>query len=340
MDFPIGAGRSGRKEPALPMSRQWIKQLAKGQTVSINVCILHGVVKPTQNNGNLLSLTLCDRTGKIAAVRFQPSDDECEQLATIRYALVRGMVGEYNGKRQIKLSHPLKDIGVPDDLDDLLPCSPVPLPELLARLQSHIASVTEPGLNALLHAVLLENKKLSDRFAQFPAALTYHHAFRHGLLQHTLEVTDVVSAVVDRQHHWRGNPILRDLAVAGALLHDIGKVEEMDQHNHVYEFTPEGNLLGHILLGNLSIARAIARLRKSGIPFSPELEHHLLHLISSHHGKGEWGSPKAPTTMEAVLLHIADKTSTDLYFLQEARSEAEEGITFVKQGKLDSGFGS
>lgn len=322
------------------MSRLWIRDLNVGQNVQLEVCILRGEVLKTRNGDDYLALTLSDCTDKIAAKRWKPSTVECETVATVRFARVWGKVDKYEEKPQLVLSRPLQDIGMPADLTDFHRSSPLPLAVLKARLHDHIASVRDPRMHALLEAVFVEDTMFSAAFLEYPAALDNHHAFRNGLLHHTLEVTDVVAATADKQQHWGGKPLHRDLAITGALLHDIGKIEEMRQENFIYEFSDAGSLLGHITLGTIYLARKIAHVRhKKGVGFPAELEQMILHLVSSHHGKGEWGSPKAPMTPEAIVLHMADKTSADLYFIQEARSEADGSKRFVRQRKLDSGFG-
>jgi 3'-5' exoribonuclease len=320
------------------MSRIWIGELEVGQKVEMIVRVVRADVQHKKNGAPYLVLTFADRTHKIAAIRWKPSSHECETLPKIKFAHVIGEVQEYNEAQQLVLSSPLTDMGLPDDLSDFLACSPLALSELQSRLHYHIASVRDHRLNALLHSIFVEDKKISSAFAEHPAALENHHAYRHGLLHHTLEVVDMVAAMADQQQQWGGYPVCRDLAVTGALLHDIGKTEEMQEQDFTYEFSAAGSLLGHITLGAVYVARKVAKLRREMI-FPEELEQMLLHLISSHHGKGEWGSPKAPMTAEAILIHMADKTSTDLYFVQEAREQAIHGKAFVKQRKLESGFG-
>ena len=321
------------------MPRLWIEELEVEQIVDMTVRVVRADAQRTNNGNTYLALVFADRTARISAKRFGAKVAECEAVSSIRFARVQGNVQEYNGEHQLLLSRPVQDIGIPKNLSDYFECSPIPLSDLQSRLYQHIDSVRDSRLNALLRSILMEDNQVSVAFAEYPAALEFHHTFRHGLLHHTLEVTDLVAAMADQQQNWGGHPVHRNLAVTGALLHDIGKVEEMRQQEYHYEFSDAGSLLGHITQGAIYVARQIAKLRRK-IVFPEELEHMLLHLISSHHGKGEWGSPKAPMTQEAILIHTADKTSTDLYFFQEARRGAIGNKSFVKQRKLDSGFGN
>ncbi|HEV2474052.1 MAG TPA: HD domain-containing protein, partial [Chthonomonadales bacterium] len=322
------------------MPTQSVNSLAIGQDARIAAHVVRAEILFTKNQTPYLSLTLEDRSGAIPAVRFNPTESECAKLSDLKFAMAAGKVQEYRARPQLVLDAPLEDLGIPDDLTPYLPSSPVPLPELERRLLRRVDSVEHTLLHSLLRAVLYEDKKVAKRFRELPAALDRHHAYRHGLLQHTLEVTDLVAAVTTQQANWGYLPLDLDLAITGALLHDIGKVEEITVRDFGYRFSNPGALLGHITLGAILVARKIAGVRKLERGFPDELEQKLLHLITSHHGKGEWGSPTSPMFPEAAILHIADCTSAELFYMAEARSQAVPGEAFVKQRKLDSGFGS
>ena len=321
----------------MPISRVCINEFTDDQKVQTDVRVHRCEIQQTRNGAAYLAFTFADRTGKIEAKRWSPSPAEIDETAQIRFARVNGVVQNFNNQRQFVVSCPIIDIGSPDDLAHYFEHSPVPVKELKNRLRQHIASVQDERLNALLQRVFIADSKMSKVFCEYPAALENHHAFRHGLLHHTLEVADMVAAMVEQQRRWGGKRVNHDMAVTGALLHDIGKVHEMRDNDFAYEFSDSGALLGHITQGAIHVARQVACLRRT-MKFPIPLEEMLLHLISSHHGKGEWGSPKAPMTMEAVLIHMADKTSTDLFYIQEASAQAAPGKSIVKQRKLDSGF--
>ncbi|MCW3094962.1 MAG: metal dependent phosphohydrolase [Chthonomonadaceae bacterium] len=323
------------------MSRQWIKDLDVGQKVDMDVRVVKAALHTAQNKSHFLLLTLADKTGEITGKQWNSTAKDHETLSTTKFARVVGRLEEYRGSQQVIFSQPPIDIGVPQNMSDFLICSPLPPDELHSRLHQHIASVHDIRLNALLRSIFTEDKEKSEAFMEYPAALGMHHAFRHGLLHHTLEVVDMVAAMADQQIRWGGHPVCRDLAVTGALLHDIGKVEEMQEQNFCYEFSEAGSLHGHIVQGAIYVTRKIAGLKRKrpDISFSKELEQMLIHLICSHHGKGEWGSPRSPMTAEAVLIHTADKASADLYYMEEMHKKAVNGKTVVKQPKLENGFG-
>jgi 3'-5' exoribonuclease len=330
--------RTTEQEESIGMPRtMWISDLKVGQNVHLPVHIVSAEVR-NFNGGRRLDLTLCDKTGTIQAVLWNVQPADLPILQQIRFANVCGDVKEFRDRPQLALTAPPQDIGTPADLSDYLACSPIALPELETRLFRHIDAVENGTLHALLLEVFQRDTELSARFKVLPAAVTMHHAFRHGLLHHTLEVTDLVASMSESQSRWGWRVVNRDLAITGALLHDIGKAHEIDDTGNRYRFSAGGELLGHIALGLLIVARAAAKVHKrQGFP--KLLEVMVLHLIASHHGKGEWGSPEPPKTMEALLLHMADKTSADLFYFHEAAAQAGEDDRFAKQFKLDSGFG-
>jgi 3'-5' exoribonuclease len=323
------------------MSRQCINELEIGHKVDMEVRIVAADVRNKKNGEPYLALTLGDCTGEIEAKHWKLNLKECEAVAMVQFAQVVGNAREYNGAIELHLTQAPRDLGLPQNMSDFLKCSPLSLDELHSRLHQHIASVQDVRLNALLRSIFTEDKEKSEAFMEYPAALGMHHAFRHGLLHHTLEVVDMVAVMADQQIRWGGHPVCRDLAVSGALLHDIGKVEEMQEQNFSYEISEAGSLHGHIMQGAIYVTRKIAKLKhkRPDISFSKELEQMLIHLICSHHGKGEWGSPRPPMTAEAVLIHMADKTSADLYYMEEMHKKAVNGKTVVKQSKLENGFG-
>jgi len=320
------------------MLRQWIAELEVGQKVDMEVRLVKAGVHSAKDGSSYLALTLADHTGEITAKRWKTREQDWEALTAAKFARIEGKVELYKETQQIILTQLPVDIGFPEDLSDFLICSPLPLGELRSRLYKHIDSVHDSRLNALLCSIFIDDTKKVTAFMEYPAALNNHHAFRHGLLHHTLEVADMVAAIADRQQRWGGQPLHRDLAITGALLHDIGKLDEMEEQDFSYTISESGSLLGHIMQGSFYVLRKIVKLRNTML-FSERLEEMVLHMICSHHGQGIWGAPKPPMTAEAILVHMADKASADLYYMEDAKKLATSGQSVVKQFKLDDGFG-
>ena len=181
--------------------------------------------------------------------------------------------------------------------DDLAPESHVAVEQLEADLRSLLATIQDPQLRQLLDPFFAPGSEAWARFRDAPAAKTYHQAYRHGLLEHTLSVAQAVSAAAN---FFPG--IDRDVAVTGALLHDIGKTEAYNDDPLAIDLTDLGRLQGEIPLGYYLVRRRI-----EDIPgFDPDLAQCVLHIILSHHGQLEHGSPVVPATREAVLVHMID----------------------------------
>jgi 3'-5' exoribonuclease len=307
------------------MKKQFVKDLAVGQAVN-DVFALIGCDQKNDRNGNLfLNLTLRDNSGSIAGRRFDVSQNECEQALSLGYVLVRGRVVRFNDSLQITVEHPLRQAD-PEDPADFLLVAPYSLEALTDRLEAHIAAVKEPNLHSLLRHIFDPKGSIASRFAAAPAAMTFHHAWYRGLLQHSLEVADLAAAMADAQTRWQaglithnehGKPVSRDLVVTGALLHDMGKIWEIEQKGAGFDYTASGRLIGHIVIGALRVWTAC---RKTQMP--DRLRDALVHLILSHHGKPELGSPVSPMTREAQILHTADKLDVELFYMADAAERA------------------
>jgi 3'-5' exoribonuclease len=183
------------------------------------------------------------------------------------------------------------------EADELAPESDVSVEHLEADLRSLLATIQDPQLGSLLDSFFAPDSEAWARFRDAPAAKVYHQAYRHGLLEHTLSVAQAVSAA---SNFFPG--IDRDVAVTGALLHDIGKTEAYNDDPLAIDLTDLGRLQGEIPLGYYLVRRQIEELPG----FEPALAQAVLHIILSHHGQLEHGSPVVPATREAVLVHMID----------------------------------
>lgn len=281
-----------------------------------------------KNGGHSLTLELADVSGCIPARWWERNNGHCQALQTVRYGRVAGHISIYQQKRSVIVTR-IDDIGAPSDLSDYEAVAALPLPELTRRLQAYIKSIRNPHLASLL-SLIFGDTGFYGAFADAPAAKSNHHACRHGLLQHTLEVVDIAAAVADVQAAWGyAQSAERDLVVAGALLHDIGKVRELAWDDGCNSYTRQGSLLGHVTLGTNWVSFKMGKVPN----FPPLLRDALLHIIVSHHGKPEWGSPVAPMMPEAQIVHAADLLDAQLFYMREA--EAEAGEEFVSTWKLD-----
>jgi 3'-5' exoribonuclease len=213
------------------------------------------------------------------------------------FVRVKGTVTSYNGRLQMKLDKARfaadAEVG---DFSAFFPVSGRPVPEMLAEMDALIDSVRDPWIRSLLRALFMEDAELRAAFALAPAAKSMHHAYLGGLLEHTLSILGMAERACA---HYRG--LNRDLVVAGVFLHDVGKTAELS-YQRSFGYTDAGNLLGHIALEAEWISRAVGKI--PGFP--QELRLQILHIVLSHHGRLEFGSPVLPKTPEALLVHYLD----------------------------------
>jgi 3'-5' exoribonuclease len=266
-----------------------------------------------QKPGAFLSLTCQDRSGVMQGKIWEYNPQVLGWLREEDIFFIRGVAAEYRGALDLTIEEirliPKEDI----DLTTLLPCSPISESELESRLMALVATIQQKELKGLLEQ-FLNHPKWGKAYRQAPAAVKVHQAYLRGLWEHSVRVAELASGIAD---HFSG--IDHDLVLTGALLHDIGKMGEYS-YNRGIKFTTEGRLLGHIIIGLELVSGEIAKISE----FPEELRQKLLHIISSHHGKYEWQSPKRPKLMEALVIHYADIMDAELYQFEQARTNYPE----------------
>jgi 3'-5' exoribonuclease len=274
----------------------FVNGLTPGQSVS-DVFVADGKQLAHKRDGDpYLRFDLMDRTGRVKAVAWDNVEAINAAFSSGDHVEVNGKADEYRGSLQLVVQK-LERIN-PDQADarDFLPASERDVDRMLARLIPITQSVKEPFLSRLL-AAFFEDPDFVDRFKIAPAAKKMHHAYLGGLLEHTLSMALLIEAVAG---HYKG--IDKDILLAGGILHDIGKVHEFSYETYI-DYSDAGRLLNHIVIGVEMLDRKIA-----GIDGFPEdLALILKHMIVSHHGTREFGSPEPPKTLEAVILHYLDE---------------------------------
>ncbi|HIE05646.1 MAG TPA: HD domain-containing protein [bacterium (Candidatus Stahlbacteria)] len=281
---------------------RYIEDLSSGDKVEGVFIINKMRITPKRSGENYIFIELRDRTGTIPAFVWDDVEENAEILKDEFYIRVIGEAETYNGRLQVRV-HALSraDVGA-IKMEDLFQSSPRDQRLLEERLQAHIKSITNPWFKKLVEQVF-GNNDFYNQFITSPAAIKKHHNYLNGLLDHTVEVCDLavaVSGILPDLDH--------DLILAGALIHDIGKIAEYKIGRGI-EFTEKGNLIGHIILGYEMVVKEIESI--DGFP--EEIRMKILHMILSHHGKEEWGSPKKPAIPEAYLLHTLDNLSSKIH---------------------------
>jgi 3'-5' exoribonuclease len=243
-----------------------------------------------------LTLSLVDRTGDIKAVVWDHVQAISKTFAAGDYVKVQGKVSEYKNTLQLVV----RDLepAHPDQVDarDFLPATERDVDQMLDRLIQISQSVENEHLSRLL-AAFFEDPAFVDLFKTAPAAKKMHHAYLGGLLEHTLSIVRLIQAI---STHYKG--IDTDLLLTGGILHDIGKVHEFSYETHI-DYSDAGRLLNHIVIGVEMLEKKIATLHD----FPEELALVLKHLIVSHHGIRDFGSPEPPKTLEAIILNYLDE---------------------------------
>jgi 3'-5' exoribonuclease len=269
-------------------------------------------VKPKKSGEPYLALTLADRTGHIDAKVW---DNVTEIMASFEqddYVKVRGLINKYNNRFQLTV-HKLKRLDESEiDFTDYLPKTSKDVDELWRTLGEFVATFQNPHLKALVEA-FMNDPEIACAYRSAPAAKTLHHAYIGGLLDHVVSLFKLCDLAC------RNYPqIDRDLLLTGAFLHDIGKVHELS-YARSFAYTTRGQLLGHMII-ELEMLQA-----KLPPEFSPELKTLLEHLIISHHGQYEFGSPKLPMFPEALMLHYLDDLDSKMEAMR-AHFEREKDL--------------
>jgi 3'-5' exoribonuclease len=277
---------------------------------SSNICDYFLVKKKelnkSKNDKYYLALKLCDKSGEIEARVW----DRADYLTTLFnkgdvILIKRGAATVYQKRMQINIADLEKAAKDDVDLSDFMETAKRPLDEMLNELKGYFKDVKNSHLRKLLN-LFFQDKAFTDKFCSAPAAKTLHHSYLCGLLEHTLSVTRLVTLFK------KNYPELNeDILITGAVLHDIGKIKELSR-DVGFEYTDTGRLLGHIVIGTIMIDKKIEQIK--GFPV--RLADVLKHMILSHHGNYEWGSPKRPKTLEALVLHYADDLDAKIAMFQ------------------------
>ncbi|WP_052571498.1 3'-5' exoribonuclease YhaM family protein [Geothrix fermentans] len=275
--------------------------------------------KVSAKGSEYLELKLSDASGDLKAFLWdvRAIEGDLDAVRADAFLWVKGSVTSYNGRLQMKLDKVRfaadAEVG---DLSRFFPVSVRPVAEMLAELDGLVASVEDPWIRRLLESLFLEDADLRAAFAQAPAAKSMHHVYLGGLLEHTLSV----AGMADRACGHYGD-LNRDLVLAGVFLHDVGKTAELS-YQRSFGYTDAGNLLGHIALEADRVNRAVGKI--PGFP--EELRLQILHIVLSHHGRLEFGSPVLPKTPEALLVHYLDDLDGKLEVMFRAvKDESDSG---------------
>jgi len=292
----------------------------ENQTITSYFVVASKQVKAKKNGEVYLSLVLADRSGQIQANMWDNVSDALDVFQQDDFVKVKGVIHKYNGRWQMTI-HKVRRLEESEiDYSDYLPKTSKDVDQLWKTLGDFVESFENPWLKTLLQS-FMQDETLATAYKYAPAAKTLHHAFVGGLLDHVVSLFTVCDLAV------RNYPqVNRDLLLAGAFLHDVGKVHELTYQRSI-AYTTQGQLLGHMIIELEMLHEKLAHL--PGFP--EELKILIEHLIISHHGQYEFGSPKLPMFPEALMLHYLD----DL----DSKMEAMRA-QFEREAELDSAWTS
>ncbi|MDE6744292.1 MAG: HD domain-containing protein [Lachnospiraceae bacterium] len=292
---------------------KFIRELAEGNNIQGVYLCKSKLSTETKNGKPYDSLILQDKTGTLDTKVWEPYSPGIGEYAAGDYIEVVGEVITFNGAKQAKLTRIRKCQEGEYDPADYLPCTDKNIGEMYEQVLSYINSMQNEYLKKLLQSFFVEDEEFIKAFKNSSAAKMVHHGFIGGLLEHTLSVTNLCNYFAGAY------PLIkRDLLLTAALCHDIGKIREISAFPE-NDYTDEGQLLGHIVVGVEMISEKIRLIE--GFPV--KLANELKHCIVSHHGELEYGSPKKPALIEAVALNFADNTDAKLETITEVLKNAD-----------------
>lgn len=294
------------------MKDLYFQDLAKyeNQAVTAFFAVTLKQVRSKKDGAPYFALTLCDRTGQLEARMWETAG--AGEFAAGDVVKLRGQVLRYQDRLQINIERIRKALPNEYELGDYVPKTIRDVEELWAELNGYVSSFTNPHLRSLLRT-FLDDPDIATALKDAPAAKSMHHAWIGGLLEHIVSLLGI--AELAARHYQEVN---RDLLLTGVVLHDIGKLHEL-RWGTSFDYTIEGQLVGHIVIGIRMIEQKLASL-----PDFPESLRVLVeHIVLSHHGKYEFGSPKLPMIPEAMLLHYLDDMDAKMQTMQNEFARAE-----------------
>ena len=303
--------KADEKKPHL-----WVKDIDEDKRVQGLYLVKVKRVGTTKKGTSFLSLTLGDRTGEVEAKVWERADTLSSLFREGDVIEVEGQASSYRNQIQVTLS----DLRVPEDSnrepDLFIESSAKDVKEMMRALRKILKGIENPFIKSLIEKFLSDRSFIST-FKRAPAAKSFHHGYLGGLLEHTLSVCQMSQYVLEHYPE-----LDRDILLAGAFLHDIGKTREL-QFDRRIDYTDEGRLLGHVVLGVALVDEKLEGLKD----FPEDISLRLKHLILSHHGEFEFGSPKRPKFLEAYALHMIDDLDAKINglgrFMERDRKEGD-----------------
>lgn len=306
-----------------PFMVKELKDLPVGKQVWGKYLIIEKQERKTRDDREIIDLKLGDSSGEIGGIVW----DNCSVTGEIKAGCVIGLLGEirtYNKRLQLNAKR-IKILE--EDVSEYLKTPDIDIDTLINRFDSLLDSIVNIHLKELLHRIF--SSEIREKFFKSPAAKSIHHNYIGGLLEHTLAVANLCSRVAEAYSF-----LHKDLLLAGAILHDLGKIMEIEIEV-VPNYSVEGRLVGHIVLGSELLSTHINQMREENTAFPEKLEWMLKHMILSHHGNLEFGSPVIPLFPEAFVLYMMDNLDAKLFvFKNKIEEDSSEDEFFSNYDKF------
>jgi 3'-5' exoribonuclease len=298
------------------MTRRCVQLLVDGETLDEVYMVTDKQLRANKNGNLYLQAELRDRTGAISARMWNATEHHFRGFEEGDFVRIKGKVQLFQGSLQVIMTQLDRQAADQVNLGDFLPRTEQDVGRLFERLRTLLLRLDNPHLRALAECFLMD-APFVEAFCKVPAGIRNHHAYLGGLLEHVttlLEGADRLAPLYPE--------INRDLLLMGIFLHDVGKVRELS-YDRVFGYTDEGQLLGHLVIGVAMLDEKIVQVPDlTGEPFPTELVLRLKHMILSHHGTYEFGSPRLPMTPEAIALHHLDNFDAKVHsFTRDIRQD-------------------
>ncbi|MEW6356230.1 MAG: HD domain-containing protein [Planctomycetota bacterium] len=283
------------------MANKLIADYKSGEPVDAVFLVREKELKTTRAGKLYMTIDLCDRTGSLPANYWDATEAAFASFDVDDFIRVKGRIETYKNNLQINIKEFEKVDRASVQVGDFIPQTEKDVNKMLAYLRKILATIQDEPLSKLVNA-FLEDTEFCKKFKEAPAAVSNHHAYLGGLLEHTAAMLHFTEKVCECYSVLR-----RDLLMAGVFLHDIGKIAEFS-YDLSFQYTDAGGLIGHLVIGCMMVEEKARRIE--GFPQDTLML--LQHMILSHHGEFEYGSPKLPVTAEAIALHYIDNMDAKL----------------------------
>ena len=310
--------------PGMNTERRMISEVRPGETLDQVFLVRDKDLRTTKTGDLYITCTLCDRSGALPARMWQASEKIFQSIPTDGYLHAKGRVDDYRGQTQfiIDACRPFPEGKV--DLADFIPVTELDVEQMWAELLEILRAVKDKPLRLLIKK-FVEDRELVAAFKRAPAAMDLHNPFIGGLLEHTLAIAKAAKALLPLYPKLNA-----DLVLTSVLLHYIGKTAELSAGTTM-KYTDRGQLIGHITIAAIwTEQKAAAVAEETGEPFPQRTLDCLQHIILSHHGQREWGSPVLPAIPEAFFLHYLDNLDAKMYMtLHAVATDADPEASFT-----------